>query len=665
MAQHVITPLHACSFEMSKDEYEVRKDELTADGYRLIMVDGHLSGTTMYYGGIWIRDQATVITRSIDAPSTSYQTTFDDLNRRGYLLKSIAAIPFPILSPPVTIFSEVWNDGSYRGYRTHHEMTSSEYQSKLDDYKEDGYEVIYITGYAAGENSRYAAIWSDHTETLQIARHDLSSASYQKTFDNLKDDGYRIAHVNAHEAGGKTYFAGIWVNEAGYDPEGRHNKSSSDFKDNCDQFAKDDYRLTCISGYREASEDKYAAIWAPHSRSWMVHGRGGASLAAFDSAIESYMKDPNRTIPGASLAITRNGALVLARGYSWITDIETPVEPTSLFRLASVSKTLTGAAIVKLKERGDLLFSSKLVDLIEMPGTIQDDRVNNIEVEHLLHHVGGWDHEKEGSIDPMKADLRISSDLKMPLPITREAIIRWTNTKELADDPGKVDGYIYCNYGYMLLGEIIETVAGVPYEAFVQEQLLKPLGIHRMRLGRTRLRNRLPGEVLYHSTDFDLHPDITTEGAPKNVMWQYGGHRSFANIAPGGGWVGTAVDLVRYASSFDDPANCPILSHNSVDRLFATHRYGNTVPNGNTHYGCGWFVNRAGNYPGESHGGTLEGTKTDIARWRDSTTGDSFCAALLFNKYDVSLDWDLLGLIRDTAKKINSWPDSDFWEDYI
>jgi CubicO group peptidase (beta-lactamase class C family) len=375
------------------------------------------------------------------------------------------------------------------------------------------------------------------------------------------------------------------------------------------------------------------------------------------------MKEPERTIPGGSLAVTRNGELVLARGYSWITDLEIPAEPTSLFRLASISKTLTGAAIVLLVEEGELSLADKIIDLIDMPGTIRDSRVKEIKVEHLLHHVGGWDRDVSG--DPMSMDQEIAGDLDMPLPITREAIIRWTNEKTLDFDPGTVNGWTYSNYGYMLLGQIIETVAGVPYEAFVQERLLAPLGIHRMHLGRTLLGNRLPGEVLYHATNYGLYGNVVAEGAPQNVMYQYGGHRSIENIAAHGGWIGTAVDLVRFASSFDDPARCPILSASSVSQLFATHAYGNLKPGSTTHYGCGWYVDRGGSTPGQSHGGTIEGTKTQLARWQDSTTGDSFCAALLFNKYDDVLDWDLLALIRDAAADVRSWPTGGFWDDYI
>lgn len=657
MARHVITPLYSCSFDLSHDEYQGRYEDLAADGYRLVMVDGFRSDDGLRYAGIWIRDQAAGFTRARHGmTSDEYQSEFDDLRYRGYLLEGVTGLSSSGESE--ALFAAVWNDGSARGYTAHHNMTTSSYQSTFDEYDQSGYQVILVTGYASGRSSRYAAIWSRHDERPRRARHHLPSSEYPSTFDELKDQGYRIAHVNAHEAGGQTYFAGIWVREDGYEPAGRHDLSASEFEGEAKRLAGEDHLLTCLSGYREDGDNRFAAIWVRQSRSWLVHGRAADSLAPFDSAVETHMK--NGTVPGGALAVTCNGELVLARGYSWITDLEVPVEPTSLFRIASVSKALTGAAIVRLVQDGLLSFSAKVVDLIDMPGTIRDSRVDDVRIEHLLHHVGGWAGDLSALV--MHSGAEIASDLRMPLPITQEAIIRWMNDQSLAFDPGTVDGYEYSNYGYMLLGRIIETTAGIPYERFIQEQLLTPLGIRRMRLGRSLLRRRLPDEVLYHSSNYDLHENLAVPDGPQNAMLQYGGYRSIENTAAHGGWVASAVDLVRFASSFDDPATCPILSNSSVTRLFAEHPYGNEGQGSSFHYGCGWHVRRTGAYAGQSHGGGFEGTDAHLLRWQDSTTGDLFDSAVLFNR-DSGVD--LLKLLRDAASAVISWPKKGFWDDYL
>ena len=388
-----------------------------------------------------------------------------------------------------------------------------------------------------------------------------------------------------------------------------------------------------------------------------------------------------RTIPGAALAISRNGQLILARGYSWITDIETPVEPGSLFRLASVSKTLTGTAIIRLVENGSLslLLDDKLVDLIDMPGAIGDNRIQDIQVDHLLYHVAGWNDaklDKGGSgIDPTANDINIASDLGIDLPITQQAIVRWTNEYyvnkygekgKLDFTPGTVNGYAYSNYGYLLLGQIIETVSGISYEQFIQDRLLAPLGIRRMRLGRTLLKSKHQDEVLYHCSNFALRNNVMVAGHPVNVLTPYGGYFSLENMAANGGWIASAIDLVRFASSFDDPDTCKLLSHDFVEKLFASHKYDTS----GSYFACGRYVDPNSNPPTQYWGRGLDGTKTHLMRWQDNN--DNFDTAILFNKYGevydsagVLYEWDLESLIMDAADQVNSWPDEGSWADFL
>jgi CubicO group peptidase (beta-lactamase class C family) len=677
MGYHVITALYASSFDLSADEYQTRCDDLNLDGYRLVFVDGCRTPRGLRYGGIWLRDGAPALTVARQGlTSNDYQAQFDDLRDRGYQVEGVTGLSAESGKSNST-FAAVWNDGSFRGHRAHHGMTISGYQAKYDEYAAAGYRLIYVTGYAEKDSSLYAAIWFTDGPSPLRARHNLPAKDYQSTYDALRAEGYRIAHVNAHDAGGATYFAGIWLKRDGYEPRGRHNMSLADAEASAQDFASSDERITSLSCYREDGQDKCAGVWVPESRARLLHGRADASLAPFDDAVQSFMQA--NTIPGAQLAVTRNNKLVLARGYSWITDIEAPVEPTSLFRLASVSKALTGAAIVRLVEDGKLSLRDRLVDRIDLPGTISDPEINDIRVEHLLYHVGGWnrhDREQGGSgVDPMSNDLRISSDYGVELPITRQVIMKWMNEKyttycirkrhSLDFTPGTVDGAVYSNYGYMLLGQIVEAVSGMGYEDFVATRLLQPLGIRRMRLGRTLLRDKLANEVLHHAnkaSNFSLRPNIMLAGAPLNTMEQYGGHFNMENDASNGAWLGSAVDLVRFASTFDDPA-CPIFSAASIATIFAKHAY---VSVGVTSFDtCGWFVQLADPNPGQVKTGHFAGTAAMLDRWQDTRSGDKYTAALLFNKDEGDADWDMIGLVRDAARKIGTWPNSDYWAEYF
>jgi CubicO group peptidase (beta-lactamase class C family) len=105
--------------------------------------------------------------------------------------------------------------------------------------------------------------------------------------------------------------------------------------------------LTPLAGSLVRGRLSYA-----QSRSWFTTGQTIPALASFDTTLQNYMQA--RNIPGGALAVTRFGKLVLARGYNWQTNSAETVQPNSLFRIASISKTLTGTAVIRLAQDGKL-----------------------------------------------------------------------------------------------------------------------------------------------------------------------------------------------------------------------------------------------------------------------------------------------------------------------
>src|SRR5690242_5293446 len=138
-------------------------------------------------------------------------------------------------------------------------------------------------------------------------------------------------------------------------------------------------------------------------RQWRVTGQTAPSLICFDIAVRDFMQA--RNISCGELAVTRNGRLMLARGYTWSSDSNLLVQPQSLFRIASLTKSFTAAAIMRLVQDGRLRLDQRLTDLITLtppPGETADPRLADITVLRLLQHLGGWDSTIEG--DPMFAD---------------------------------------------------------------------------------------------------------------------------------------------------------------------------------------------------------------------------------------------------------------------
>jgi CubicO group peptidase (beta-lactamase class C family) len=116
-------------------------------------------------------------------------------------------------------------------------------------------------------------------------------------------------------------------------------------------------------------------------------------LRDFDALLLDYLMQ-NKSVPGASLAIARDGRVIYARGFGW-TDVETreAVQPDSLFRVASASKTFTSAAIMLLVQRGRLKLSDTAFPLLDINVPLDkksqvDTRLNTVTIHHLLSHGG-------------------------------------------------------------------------------------------------------------------------------------------------------------------------------------------------------------------------------------------------------------------------------------
>ena len=230
-----------------------------------------------------------------------------------------------------------------------------------------------------------------------------------------------------------------------------------------------------------------------------VTGRAVPDLEAFDRAMMQFMEA--RGIPAGELAVMKDGRLVLEHGYGHADRAaKTPLPPNAPFRLASLSKPITAAAIWKLIREGKLATDTRLLDVLPVtppPGRKRDPRWKDITIRHLLRHQGGWDTKE--SFDPMFRPLKIARALGTAGPAGPEDIIRYMAGQPLDFDPGSRSAY--SNFGYCVLGRVIEKVSGRKYVDYVREEVLAPAGARGVELGRTLRRDRNPREPFYSDPD--------------------------------------------------------------------------------------------------------------------------------------------------------------------
>ena len=389
-------------------------------------------------------------------------------------------------------------------------------------------------------------------------------------------------------------------------------------------------------------------------------GRGPAAEAAtvaeaFDAEMAAFMEP--RGVPGGALAVVRNRRLVYAKGYG-LADRERklPVTPDSLFRIASISKSFTSVAVLQLVEAGPLRLEDRAFALLGFaPAQAADPRVAQITVGQLLHHTGGWDRDKSG--DPMFRAREIARDLHIQPPAAPEAIVRWMSGRRLDFDPGSA--FAYSNFGYCVLGRIIEKITGQSYVRHVQEKVLAPAGIRAMRIGASRRAGQAPGEVCYYEAREELARNVFDE-PPEKVPFPYGGFHLEAMEAHGG-WLASAVDLVRFAAVLDDPARSPLLRRETFDLLYAPpappvsrKADGALEP---SYYAAGWNVRAVGREGRANywHNGSLPGTSTLLVRRHDGLSW-----AVCFNQRsdDKTLpDGAIDAALHRAAGRVGAWPE--------
>lgn len=188
------------------------------------------------------------------------------------------------------------------------------------------------------------------------------------------------------------------------------------------------------------------------------------------------------------------------------------VDLDSRFRLASISKTITAVAVLKLVERGRIHLDDRpLADLAASVGeTVLDPQLADVTVAQLLSHTSGVDSFRDDFFDSPE--------------ITADDLVK----RILATPPVAAPGteFLYSNANYLLLGRLVEMVAGETNETFVRREILVPLGIDGMRYGSTQVDE--PGDADHAS------------GAGRNYMELLEG---------AGAWIGSARQTLRFLSA--------------------------------------------------------------------------------------------------------------------
>jgi CubicO group peptidase (beta-lactamase class C family) len=305
----------------------------------------------------------------------------------------------------------------------------------------------------------------------------------------------------------------------------------------------------------------------------------GDQTSKIDAAVTAFRAQ--LSIPGISVAIVRDNQIVFRRGYG-LADLENQVPATvaTVFRIASVTKSLTAVAAMQLAEKGKLDLDAPIQKYAPSFPT----KAFAITTRQLLAHLSGVRNYKSGEGERTNRYQSLTDAL---------AVFK---DDPLEDEPGTK--YSYTTYGYTLLGVVIEGASGMSYPEYLREQVLKPAGMLNTQVDDVFkiISNRARGYSprVYGQFNGDWRNPTLMDSSYK---------------IPGGGLVSTAEDLARFAIAVQ---NGVLIKPETFEQMSKSQR---SRDGRETGYGYGWYVDRReGREPDGSvwHGGVQAGFTSDL-----------------------------------------------------
>ena len=371
-------------------------------------------------------------------------------------------------------------------------------------------------------------------------------------------------------------------------------------------------------------------------------------------------------VAGGGLVVAYRDRLLLARGYGLANrERRASVDPTSLFRLASLSKTITAVAVLQLVEEGRLKLDDRVLPILGETGPradrITDVRVRDITVRHLLQHAGGFDRDRSGDVVFMPRAAEAAQRQGGPLPPDCSTILRDALEHKLDFAPG--ERFAYSNVGYCILGRVIERVTGAPYETHVREHVLMPAGAARMKVGRTL--QPAEGEVTYYdyrgAREVKAMPGLGLKQAPQ----PYGAF-ALETMDAYGGWIGAPIDYLRFVLAIDGRRGAALLNAATLAQMTARDvresADGDESTGHGVYYGLGIRIRPVKNGANLFHTGSIPGTSNLAVR-----AADGYTWVVMFN----GRPQDKNGFRGDVDRglwavknKVKHWPDGDLFGRY-
>jgi len=357
----------------------------------------------------------------------------------------------------------------------------------------------------------------------------------------------------------------------------------------------------------------------------------GAPVPGKADKIDDYVtaKIKRFHVPGASLAIVRDGHITKAQGYGFANlELRSPATKETVYEIGSTSKQFTATAIMMLVEEGKV----RLDDTITKYFPEAPQAWRGIKIRHLLTHTSGIQNHVAV---PHWLDV-FRTNLAFETAPSRDELLKMFFKLPLEFQPGET--WAYDNTGYYLLGIIIEKASGKSYWQFLDERVFKPLGMNATR-----------------STD----PQPIVPNRASGYEWKNDHFENRPVLLPAiafsaGSLLSTVEDMAKWDAALYTEK---LLKKSSLDQMW-TAPATNDGTDAPFNYGFGWFIE---NYHGHrlvQHSGGTPGFSSAMYRF----VSDKLTIIIRTNHADRILDQlaiDLAGIYLTALKRPDANTDPD------
>ena len=528
-------------------QHQTNFNKLSSQGYRLISLSVYGDPGNPLYAAVWVQRQGAAWEAVHGVDATGYQNFFNTWTKKGF---------FPVLVSATgnngnAVFAAVLEQGDPGPWFAKHEMTATDFQNANASASAARQMIRSFAIYGTASDRRYAAIW--HPNPVYVKWHLHASdaaANYQTDFNaETQLPGYRLnAYRPAYVAlSSDVIYCSVFKDDVVGPWVARHGMTGADYQNEFNQQVAKGFYPIVVQGGGTTNSPIYAAIFAqqdvPSSRQWNVTGTPVATLSPVDQVMRAFMQANG--VRAAALAIAKNGKMQFSHGYTWAESGYHITQPSDRFLLASCSKMFLEAAVQSLYDSKKLTPDTKVYPLLGFSNPA-DPRSDTITVQQLLDHKGGYNDGTNPNL-PKAADatynMRAIGQALGHVVTGKLDIAKYMYGQPLQYTPGTNSAY--SNYGYLLLGAVVEQVTKKQYFDYLNQAVLQPAGLTEIQVFSTLASQRASNEAIAEDEGLGLNPlDL---GSQLSVPSVYGGDGEINEVGdPNDGLSASAESLAQF-----------------------------------------------------------------------------------------------------------------------